>query len=175
MPMASALTRERVAAAARAMIGRKDVNFESTTPAQGLVCIDVFVYACEAAGIPFRALMSRLYHQAPSIYPPDGGTPADVNFPRRIRNVIAFLGALGLWYPDGPGLPGRLITLGDGPGEPAHSGVVSATGPHGAMKVIMTTGFGGPLAVREVDLAAYLDVHPEFFVAGYGEPPEIGF
>ncbi|NLG83642.1 MAG: DUF1287 domain-containing protein [Firmicutes bacterium] len=175
MPMTSALTRKRVVAAARAMIGRRDVDFGSTSPAEGLVCIDVFVYACEAAGIPFRALMSRLYHQNPSVYPPDGGTPADVNFPRRIRNVIAFLRALGLWFPNGPGLPGRLVTFGDGPGEPAHSGVVSEASSDGAMRVIMTTGFGGPLAVREVELAAYLRVHPEFFIAGYGEPPEIDF
>jgi len=173
--MASAATRARVAAAARAMIGRRDVNFASTNPAEGLVCIDVFVYACEAAGIPFRELMARLYYQNPAFFPPDGGTPADVNFPRRIRNVIAFLAALGLWYPDGPGLAGRLITFGEGPGEPAHSGVVTEVTSRGETRVVMTTAFGGPPAVREVGLAPYLAFHPEFFIAGYGEPPEGGF
>ncbi|MGE5549965.1 MAG: hypothetical protein ACM3ZC_05465 [Bacteroidota bacterium] len=170
--MATAATRDKVLAAARAMLGRTDVNFASTSPAEGLVCIDIFVYACEGAGIPLRDLMRRLYYQNPGAFPSDSGPPTDVNFPRRIRNVIAFLNALGLWYPSGQGLPGQLIAFGDGPGEPAHTGVVSAVESGKASGAIMTTGFGGgPLSVREVDLAAYLRAHPEFFVAGFGEPP----
>lgn len=172
--MASEALRERVVAAARAMIGRTDVNFNSTSPAEGLVCIDVFVYACEAAGIPFRGLMRRLYAQNPAAYPPDSGPPHDVNFPRRIRNVLAFLRALGLWRPAGPGLPGQLVAFADGPGEPAHTAVVTESPGGRAGKAVMTTYFGGgPLAVREVDLGAYLAYHPEFTLAGYGEPPDL--
>lgn len=172
MTLASAATRDRVTQAARAMLGRTDVNFHSTSPAEGLVCIDVFMLACEGAGIPFREMMRRLYYQNPAAYPADSGPPTDVNFPRRIRNVIAFLAALGLWLPSGPGLPGRLIAFGDGPGEPAHSGVVSEAADDKAVKVVMTTSYGGPLAVREVDLPRYLGAHPEFFIAGFGEPPD---
>ncbi|MGE5528672.1 MAG: hypothetical protein ACM3X6_05970 [Patescibacteria group bacterium] len=164
-------SREAVVGAARALLGRTDVNFRSTSPADGLVCIDVFVLACEGAGIPFRDLMRRLYLQNPGAYPPDGGTPADVNFPRRIRNVIAFLAALGLWHPAGPALAGSLIAFADGPGEPAHSAVVSEAGEGRAVAAVMTTSYGGPLAVREVALGPYLAAHPEFTVAGYGDPP----
>ncbi len=169
--MSSDSARARVLAAARSMIGRTDINFHSSNPADGLVCIDVFVLSCEAAGIPIRAAMQRLYAQNPGIYPPDSGPPADVNFTRRIRNVIAFLSALGLWYPSGPAKPGRLIAFGDGPGEPAHTGVVGETIDAEAGTVIMATSYGGPLAIREVNLDPYLRVHPEFFVAGYGDPP----
>ncbi len=164
--------RGAVLRAARGMIGRTDVNFKSRSPAEGLVCIDVFVLACEAAGIPFRRLMSLLYTQNPGVFPQDGGPPTDVNFPRRLRNVVAFLNTLGLWHPGGPGLPGQLLALGDRPGEPAHSGVVGIMGPETAETVIMATGYGGPpAAVREVDFSGYRRAHPEFFVAGYADPP----
>lgn len=170
--MAATVTGPDVLVAARAMIGRTDVNFHSVSPSDGLVCIDIFVLACEAAGIPFRDFMRRLYIQNPNAYPPDSGPPTDVNFSRRIRNVIAFLNALGLWYTDGRGAPGQLIAFGDGPGEPAHSGVAGeATAARGAATVVMATIYGGPPAVREVDLAPYLASHPEFFIAGYGTPP----
>ena len=86
------------------MLGRTDVNFPSTSPAEGLVCIDVFVLACEGAGIPFRELMRRLYGQNPAAFPPDSGPPTDVNFPRRIRNVIAFLNRPRPLVPVRPGL-----------------------------------------------------------------------
>lgn len=173
--MSSEALRMRVVAAARAMIGRTDVNFSSTSPAEGMVCIDVFVYACEAAGIPFRDLMRRLYVQNPAAYPPDSGSSHDVNFPRRIRNVLAFLTALGLWHPAGPGLPGQLVLFSDGPWEPAHSAVVTENAGGAASRAVMTTYFGGgPLSVREVDLRAYLAYHREFTVAGYGDPPELG-
>jgi len=172
MALTSAATRDRVVLAARAMLGRTDINFASTSPAEGLVCIDLFVLACEGAGIPLRDRMRRLYGQRPDAFPPDSGPPTDVNFPRRIRNVIAFLTALGLWYPSGRGWPGQLIAFGDGPGEPAHTGVVSESADGHASKAIMTTRFGGPLAVREVELPAYLGAHPEFFIAGFGDPQQ---
>ena len=172
MRVTSAATRDRVLSAARGMIGRTDIDFESRSPSQGLVCVDLFVLACEAAGIPFRDMMRRLYIQNPGAYPPDSGPPTDVNFPRRIRNVIAFLNALGLWYPPGNPLPGRLIAFGDRPGEPAHTGVVSTTAAGQASTAIMTTSYGGPLAIRDVRLEGYLRAHPEFFIAGFGDPPE---
>ena len=169
--MISRATGIDVLRATRAMIGRTDVNFHSVSHSDGLVCIDIFVLACEAAGIPFRDLMRRLYRQNPNAFPADSGPPADVNFPRRIRNVIAFLNALGLWHANGQGAPGDLITFGDGPGEPAHSGVVGDISIEVVKTVVMATIYGGPPAVREVDLAAYLAMHPEFFIAGYGNPP----
>ncbi len=88
-------------------------------------------------------------------------------------DLPAFLNALGLWHPSGAGQPGQLITFGDGPGEPAHSGVVSEASNGKASKAIMTTSYGGPLAVREVTLQPYLRAHPEFFIAGYGDPPGV--
>lgn len=163
-----------VLAAARRMLGRTDVNFAGTHPSAGLVCVDVFVLACEAAGIPLRAMMRRLYQRNPAAYPPDGGPPTDVNFTRRIRNVAAFLRASGLWHPAGPAAPGDLIVFTGPSGIQSHTGVVGETERGRAVTVVMATGYGGPpAAVREVDLARYLSAQSGFTVAGYGKVPPI--
>lgn len=51
--------------------------------------------------------------------------------------------------------PERLIAFGDGPGEPAHTGVVSAVAPDGALKLIMTTSFGEGLSVQIMHIGPY--------------------